>query len=72
MALLRWCEQKGYVDGVPSIRMKDLGTFGAATGQASRRTLDDVEIAEHGKLRRLGATSGDYVRVPSAARSAAR
>jgi hypothetical protein len=46
MALLRWCEQKGYVDGVPSIRKKDLCTFGVATEQARRRTLADAEICE--------------------------
>jgi hypothetical protein len=27
MAFLRWCEQKGYVDGVPALRKKDLTRF---------------------------------------------
>lgn len=53
MALLRWCEHKGYVDGVPSIRKKDMRNFGAAKEQARRRTLSDAELKE------VWATSGD-------------
>lgn len=46
MALLRWCEQKSYVDGVPSIRKKDLRNFGAAKEQPRRRTFNEAEIIE--------------------------
>jgi integrase len=64
MALFRWCEQKGYVEGVPSLRKKDLRTHGAAKEQARRRTLADAELAEVWKTASgLGATSGDYIRV---------
>jgi integrase len=64
MALLRWCEQKGYVEGVPSLRKKDLWTHGAAKEQARRRMLADAEIAEVWKTAAsLGAKTGDYIRI---------
>lgn len=44
MALLRWCEQWQYVDGVPAIRKRDLRVLGAAKEQPRRRTLSDDEI----------------------------
>jgi integrase len=64
MAFLRWCEQIGYVDGVPSIRKKDLQAIGAAKEKARRRTLADVEIAEvWNAAAELGDSSGDFVRL---------
>lgn len=64
MALLRWCEQKGYVDGVPSIRKKDMRNFGAAKEQARRRTLSDVEIKEVWEASEsLGELSRDLIRL---------
>lgn len=44
MALLRWCEHKSYIDGVPSLRKKDMRHHGAAREQARGRTLTDTEI----------------------------
>ncbi|HLO77411.1 MAG TPA: tyrosine-type recombinase/integrase [Magnetospirillum sp.] len=64
MALLRWCEQKGYVDGVPSIRKKDMRNFGAAKEQARRRTLSDAEIKEVWEAsENLGVLSRDLIRL---------
>jgi integrase len=64
MTFLRWCEQKGYVDGVPSVRKKDLRALGAAKEKARRRTLADVEIAEVWTgAATLGDTTGDYLRL---------
>jgi integrase len=45
MALLRWCEQKGYVAGVPAIRRRDIRKVGAAKEKPRARTLDDTELA---------------------------
>ncbi|HEY6335733.1 MAG TPA: tyrosine-type recombinase/integrase, partial [Alphaproteobacteria bacterium] len=42
MALLRWCEQKGYIDGVPAVRRRDVGS----REQPRRRTLTPQEIGE--------------------------
>ena len=44
MALLRWCEQKGYVTGVPNLRRQDLRKVGAAREVPRDRTLTSVEI----------------------------
>lgn len=64
MALLRGCEQKSYLDGVPSIRKKDLRNFGAAKEQPRRRALSDTEIAEVWQASaNLGATSRDFLRL---------
>lgn len=64
MALLRWCEQKSYLDGVPSIRKKDLRNFGAAKEQPRRRALSDTEIAEVWQVSNgLGVTSRDFLRL---------
>lgn len=64
MALLRWCEQKDYVDGVPSIRKKDMRNFGAAKEQARRRTLNDAELREAwAASENLGALSCDLIRL---------
>jgi integrase len=40
MALLRWCEAKGYVDGIPAVRRKDIG----AREKPRRRTLTEPEV----------------------------
>jgi len=64
MAFLRWCEQKGYVDGVPSIRKRDLRAFGAAKEQARRRTLTDAEICACWRVAGdLGDLSRDFMRL---------
>jgi integrase len=64
MALLRWCEQKGYLDGVPSVRKKDMRHVGAAKEQARRRTLSDPEIAElWAASGELGDLTGDFLRL---------
>ncbi|HVI86838.1 MAG TPA: integrase arm-type DNA-binding domain-containing protein [Dongiaceae bacterium] len=55
MALLRWCEQKSYVAGVPSSRRKDMRKVGAAKEMPRRRTLTDMEIAS---LWNLACTMG--------------
>jgi integrase len=63
MALLRWCEQKGYIAGVPAIRKRDLRVSGAAKEVPRRRTLSDPEIAEAWReAGDLGRTSSDYLR----------
>src|SRR6185437_1702421 len=64
MAFLRWCEQKGYAEGVPSVRKKDLRVVGAAVEQVRRRALADAEIAEAWLgAAKLGETTSDYIRV---------
>lgn len=60
MALLRWCEQKDYIDGVPSVRKKDMQKVaGTAREQARRRTLTDSET---GAAWRASETLGDLTR----------
>jgi integrase len=62
MALLRWCEQKGYLDGVPSVRKKEMRHVGAAKEQPRRRTLSDPEIGEvWAAAAELGELSRDYL-----------
>jgi len=64
MALLRWCEQKGYLDGVPAVRKKDMRHFGAAKEQSRRRTLTDPEIAEVWTASSgLGDLTRDFIRL---------
>jgi integrase len=64
MALLRWCEQKSYIDGVPSIRRRDLRSSGAAKEQPRRRTLIDAEIGEVWRAAgELGDATGDFLRL---------
>lgn len=64
MALLRWCEQKGYVEGVPSLRKKEMRNFGAAKEQPRRRTLSDTELKEIWEASAdLGALSYDFIRL---------
>ncbi len=64
LALLRWLESKGYLDGVPSIRKKDLRSVGAAKEQARRQTLTDAELGEAWvEAAALGDLSGDYLRL---------
>lgn len=64
MALLRWCEQKSYVDGVPSIRKKDLRNFGAAKEQPRRRTFNEAEIIEVWRISAdLGELTRDFLRL---------
>lgn len=64
MAFLRWCEQNQFIEGVPSIRKRDLRVLGAAKEQPRRRTLTESEILsvwqnamEHGEL------TGDFLRL---------
>lgn len=64
MALLRWCEQKGYIDGVPSIRKRDLRSRGAAREKPRCRTLTDAEVREVWRAaENLGQRTRDYLRV---------
>lgn len=65
MALLRWCEQKGYVEGVPSVRKKDVrAATGAKKENARRRTLSEGElIATWNAAGDLGALSCDFLRL---------
>jgi integrase len=64
MALLRWCEQKAYLDGVPSVRKKDMRHVGAAKEQARRRTLSDPEIGElWTESAELGDLTRDFLRL---------
>ena len=44
MALLRWCDQKSYIAGVPAIRRQDIRKVGAAKEKSRERTLTDSEI----------------------------
>ncbi len=60
MALLRWCEQHGYVEGVPSVRKREVGT----REQPRRRTLTEAEIGELWReAGGLGATTRDFLRL---------
>lgn len=64
MALLRWAESKGYVDGVPSIRKKDLRHHGAAQEQPRARTLTDAELRTLWALAgNIGSLTGDFLRL---------
>jgi len=65
MALLRWCERKGYLDAVPAATKKEVR---AATGGAKelprRRTLTDSEIAGAWRSTSdLGDLTGDFLRL---------
>ncbi|BAE49458.1 Integrase [Paramagnetospirillum magneticum AMB-1] len=65
MALLRWCEQKGYVDGVPSARKKDVrAATGGAKELARRRVLSEGEIIAVWNLTaNMGDLTGDFLRL---------
>ena len=64
LALLRWTESKGYIDGVPSIRKKDLRAVGAAKELPRRRTLNDAELGEAWfEGGELGEITGDYLQL---------
>ncbi|HLN25441.1 MAG TPA: integrase arm-type DNA-binding domain-containing protein [Patescibacteria group bacterium] len=65
MAMLRWCEQKGYLDGVPSARKKDVrAAAGAKRENARRRILTEAEIAATWNLTAsLGDLTGDFLRL---------
>jgi integrase len=65
MALLRWCEQRGYVDGVPSTRKKDIrAATGGAKEQVRRRTLTDEELTAVWQVAGdLGGLTGDFLRL---------
>ncbi|CCG41575.1 Integrase [Magnetospirillum molischianum DSM 120] len=65
MALLRWCEQKDYLDGVPSARKKDMHKVaGTAQEQARRRTLTEAELtAAWIGTADMGDLSRDYIRL---------
>jgi integrase len=60
MALLRWCEQKGYVDGIPSIAKRAVAT----QEQPRRRTLTDTEIGQlWATVRSMGPLTCDFIRL---------
>ena len=64
MALLRWCDHMGYVDGVPALRKRDMRQHGAAKEQPRRRTLTDPEIGEvWAASSELGALTRDFLRL---------
>lgn len=65
MALLRWCEHMSYIDGVPSVRKKDMRTVaGAAKEQARGRTLTEGELTAAWKAAAgLGDLTGDFLRL---------
>lgn len=64
MALLRWCEAKGYVEGVPTLRKRDLRTHGASKEQPRARTLTDDELRAAWKVAdSLGDLTGDFIRL---------
>lgn len=65
MALLRWCEQKDYIEGVPSTQKKDMRKVaGTAKEQARRRTLTDGELGAAWRVSAsLGTATGDFLRL---------
>lgn len=64
MAFLRWCEHKGYIDGVPSLRRKDMQKVGAAKERPRNRTLTDTEIAALWKqVAGMGDLTRDFARL---------
>jgi len=63
-ALLTWCEIKGYIDAVPTIRKKDMQGVGAAKERPRSRTLSDAEVKEvWEKSAGLGRRSRDFLRL---------
>lgn len=65
MALLRWCEQKGYVEGVPATTKKAVrAATGGAKEQTRRRILTEAEIiATWNAAANLGSLTGDFLRL---------
>lgn len=64
MALLRWCENKGYVDGVPSVRKKDMRHHGAGQEKPRGRTLTESELkSAWNAATGLGELTNDYIRL---------
>lgn len=64
MALLRWCEAKGYVEGVPTIRKRDLRIHGASKEQPRSRTLADDELrAAWLAAEGIGDLTGGFIRL---------
>lgn len=64
MAFLRWCEQKEYVPGIPSIKRRDMRILGAAREQPRRRTLTESEIIELWAVAQdIGSLTGDFIRL---------
>lgn len=64
MVLLRWCEQKGYLEGVPTVKKKDMRHLGAAKEQPRRRMLSDPEVGEaYRAAGDVGELSGDFLRL---------
>lgn len=60
MALLRWCEQKGYVEGIPSVPKRAVAT----QEQPRRRTLTDVEIGQlWATAQSVGPLTCDFIRL---------
>lgn len=64
MALLRWCEARGYIEGVPTIRKRDLRPHGASKEQPRARTLTDDELRAAWKAAdSIGDLTGDFLRL---------
>lgn len=62
MACLRWCEQKNYVPGIPSVKKRDMRILGAAKEQPRRRTLTEAEIIELWAVaKEIGNLTGDFI-----------
>lgn len=60
MALLRWCEQMGFIDGIPSIRKRSIATKEAPR----RRVLTDPEIIEvWNTAGDIGDLTRDFIRL---------
>lgn len=60
MALLHWAEEREWIDGVPTVRRKTVGT----RERPRDRTLFDNEIKELWKISsQIGELSGDFLRL---------
>lgn len=60
MALLRWCEQMGFIDGIPSIRKRSIAT----KESPRRRVLTDPEIVEvWNTAGDIGDLTRDFIRL---------
>lgn len=64
MALLRWCEEAEYRDGVPALRKRSMRSFGAAREVERTRVLsdDEVKAAWHASAG-IGRLSRDFIRL---------
>ncbi len=60
MAMLRWCEEAGFIDGIPSIRKRTIAT----KEKPRRRTLADSEIADVWRTAgEIGEQTRDFIRL---------